>query len=161
MNISKNSVVQLHYSLFDEEGKLIEQTEADHPVAYLHGHKNMLDGFEKALNGKAVGDHASFTLSPDQAYGKRKEDAIARIPVKHLQGSKHWKSGMKAWVQTDHGTQQVVIVKMGRFMADVDTNHPLADKTIRFEVDIISVRQANPEEISHGHAHGAGGHQHE
>lgn len=160
MNISKNTVVQLHYSLFDEDGNLIETTEADQPVAYLHGHKNMLENFEKELNGKAAGDQVSFTLTPDQAYGTRKEDAVARVPVKHLQGSKKWKKGMTAFVQTDQGTQQVVITKMGRFMADIDINHPLADKTIRFDVNIISVRQADPEEISHGHAHGAGGHQH-
>lgn len=160
MNISKNTVVQLHYSLFDEDGNLIEKTEADQPVAYLHGHKNMLENFEKELNGKAAGDQVSFTLTPEQAYGTRKEDAVARVPVKHLQGSKKWKKGMTAFVQTDQGTQQVVITKMGRFMADIDINHPLADKTIRFDVNIISVRQADPEEISHGHAHGAGGHQH-
>lgn len=160
MNISKNTVVKLHYSLFDEQDKLLEQTEADHPVAYLHGHNNMLDSFEKALNGKAEGDHASFSLAPEQAYGTRKEDAVARVPVKHLQGSKKWSKGMTAWVNTNHGTQQVVILKMGRFMADVDTNHPFADKTIRFEVNIVSVRQADPEEIAHGHAHGVGGHNH-
>lgn len=160
MNISKNTVVQLHYSLFDEDGTLIEKTEADQPVAYLHGHKNMLESFEKELNGKAAGEQVSFTLTPEQAYGSRKEDAVARVPVKHLQGAKKWKKGMTAFVQTDQGTQQVVITKMGRFMANIDINHPLADKTIRFDVNIISVRQADPEEISHGHAHGAGGHQH-
>ncbi len=160
MNISKNTVVQLHYSLFDEDDNLIEKTDSDQAVAYLHGHKNMLVNFEKELNGKAAGEHVSFTLTPAQAYGTRKEDAVARVPVKHLQGAKNWKKGMKAWVKTDQGTQQVLITKMGRFMADIDTNHPLADKTIRFEVDIISVRQAEPEEVSHGHAHGAGGHQH-
>ena len=160
MNISKDTVVQLHYSLFDQDNNLIEKTEEKDPVAYLHGHNNMLASFEKELEGKAEGEHLSFTLTPDQAYGTRKEDAVARIPVKHLQGAKKWKKGMKAWVQTDHGTQQVTIIKMGRFMADVDINHPLADKTIRFEVDIVNVRQADPEEVAHGHAHGVGGHQH-
>src|SRR5690554_5133889 len=123
MNISKNTVVQLHYSLFDEDGTLIEKTEADQPVAYLHGHKNMLENFEKELNGKAAGEQVSFTLTPEQAYGSRKEDAVARVPVKHLQGAKKWKKGMTAFVQTDQGTQQVVITKMGRFMADIDINH--------------------------------------
>lgn len=160
MNISKDTVVQLHYSLFDEQDNLVEKTTEDQPVAYLHGHNNMLPAFEKALNGKAAGDKASFTLSPEQAYGARKEDAVARVPVKHLQGAKKWKKGMSAWVNTDQGTQQVVILKVGRFMADIDINHPLADKTIRFEVDVVSIRQADPDEIAHGHAHGIGGHQH-
>lgn len=160
MNIRKDTVVQLHYRLFAEDDTLIEQTDTDQPIAYLQGHNNMLASFEAQLSGKAAGDSLNFTLTPEQAYGQRKEDAVARVPVKHLQGAKKWKKGMTAFVQTEQGTEQVVIVKMGRFMADVDINHPLADQTIRFEVEILNVRAADPDEIAHGHAHGIGGHQH-
>lgn len=163
MNISKDSVVQLHYSLYDADGQLIESTRDGahaHPIAYLHGHNSMIPAFEQAIEGKAAGAETSFTLTPEQAYGERQEDAIARVPVKHLQGAKVWKKGMVAWVETEQGTRQVTIVKVGRFMADVDTNHPLAGKTLRFDVSIEDVRAATAEEIAHGHAHGVGGHQH-
>ncbi|MCA6064281.1 FKBP-type peptidyl-prolyl cis-trans isomerase [Thalassolituus marinus] len=163
MKIAKDTVVQLHYSLFDAEGNMIESTtQGNHkdPVAYLHGHNNMIKGFESEVEGMEAGAEGSFTLAPAQAYGERHDNAVARVPVKHLQGAKNWKKGMTAWVETDQGTRQVTIVKMGRFMADVDTNHPLAGKTLRFDVRIESVRHATPEEIDHGHAHGVGGHQH-
>lgn len=160
MNISKDSVVQLHYSLFDDQDYRIETTEASHPIAYLHGHANMISGFEKALEGKHKGEHVSIKLSADEAYGQRQENAVARVPIKHLQGAKVWKKGMVAVVQTEQGYRQVTIIKAGRFMADVDTNHPLAGKSIRFEVDIVDVRAATAEEIEHGHAHGDGGHHH-
>ena len=96
----------------------------------------------------------------DAADGERKADAIQSVQVKHLQGAKKWKPGMVAWVNTDHGERQVTIVKMGMFKADVDTNHPLAGKTVTFHIEILSVREATEEELAHGHAHGAGGHQH-
>ncbi|UXD86291.1 FKBP-type peptidyl-prolyl cis-trans isomerase [Thalassolituus hydrocarboniclasticus] len=163
MIIAKDTVVQLHYSLFDEQDQLIESTNKDaggEAIAYLHGHNNMIAGFEQAVAGKEAGEHISITLTPDQAYGERQADTVTRVPVKHLQGAKNWKKGMVAWVETEQGTRQVTIVKVGRFMADVDTNHPLAGKTLKFEVDIVAVREATAEEIAHKHAHGAGGHQH-
>lgn len=160
MNINKDSVVQLLYSLYDDQDNLIETTEEAHPIAYLHGHANMITGFEKAMEGKAEGEHVSIKLTADEAYGQRQEDATARIPIKHLMGAKVWKKGMVATVNTDQGYRQVTIIKPGRFMTDVDTNHPLAGKSIRFEVDIVSIRAATAEEIEHGHAHGNGGHQH-
>lgn len=159
MNISKDTVVTLHYSLFDEAGELIEKTE-DSPIAYLHGHNAMIAGFEQAIDGKAAGEKVTINLSADQAYGQRDEQAVARVPVKHLQGAKKWRKGMVAVVNTDHGQRQVVVLKVGKFMADVDTNHPLAGKNIRFEVDIQDVRAATAEEISHGHVHGEHGVQH-
>lgn len=160
MSIVKDTVVQLHYSLFDGDNNLIEKTPADQPIAYLHGHRNMIVGFEQAMEGKAVGEHVSITLSPEQAYGQRNENAVARVPVKHLQGAKVWKPGMNAVVHTEQGARQVTVVKVGLKMVDVDTNHPLAGKTIRFEVDVVAVRAATAEELAHGHAHGDGGHHH-
>ncbi|MFC3681689.1 FKBP-type peptidyl-prolyl cis-trans isomerase [Bacterioplanoides pacificum] len=174
MKIAKDTVVQLHYSLYDDQGNLIESTldasgnseSGSEPVAYLQGHQNMIAGFEKAVTGMEPGEQQSFTLEAKDAYGERKEGNEQRVPVKHLQspdagkGKTKWRKGMVAWVQTDQGTRQVTISKVGRFMADVDTNHPLAGKTLRFDVDIVAVRAATPEEIDHKHAHGVGGHQH-
>jgi len=67
---------------------------------------------------------------------------------------------MVANVHTDHGHRQVTVVKVGKFMAKVDTNHPLAGQTLHFDIEIVDVRAATADELSHGHAHGAGGHHH-
>lgn len=160
MNIEKNSVVQFHYSLKDETGEQIETTEGKDPMAYLHGHKNIIAGLEKALLGKSEGETFSVTIEPKEAYGARKEDALQRIPLKHMQGAKKWKKGMVAVVKTDQGQRQVVVQKVGKFNADCDLNHPLAGKTLTFDIDVMSVREASAEEKSHGHAHGVGGHHH-
>ena len=159
MNITKNSVVTLEYSLFTLEGTLIEKTDGS-PIAYLHGHSAMIVGFEKAMEGKTAGEAFSIELAAADAYGVRNEAAVARVPVKHLQGAKKWRPGMVAIVQTDEGQRQVVVQKVGKFMADVDTNHPLAGQDLRFDVKILEVRAASAEEVSHGHVHGELGHQH-
>ena len=124
------------------------------------GSGKMIPGFEEAVEGKQAGDKLEITVTPENGYGHRVEGSVQRVPVKHLQGSKKWSKGMVASVHTDQGERQVTIVKVGRFMADVDTNHPFAGKTLHFDVEILDVRAATAEELDHGHAHGIGGHQH-
>ncbi|GGO75625.1 peptidyl-prolyl cis-trans isomerase [Marinobacterium nitratireducens] len=160
MQITKNKVVQFHYSLRDADGKEIENSRRGEPMAYLHGHQNMLAGLEKAMEGRSAGDTFSVTLAPEDAYGKRVEGSEQRVPVKHLQGAKKWRPGMVAQVQTEQGARQVQVVKVGKFMVTIDTNHPLAGKTVTFDVEVLEVRDASAEELDHGHAHGVGGHHH-
>lgn len=160
MNIEKDSVVQFHYTLKDEAGEVIESSHDSQAMAYLHGHNNMLVGVENALAGKTEGESFSITLQPEEAYGEIQADAVQRVPVKHLQGSEKWKPGMVAVVHTEQGQRQVTIVKVGKFMATVDLNPPLAGKVLTFDIEVKSVREATEEEIQHGHAHGEGGHQH-
>ncbi|WP_221795901.1 FKBP-type peptidyl-prolyl cis-trans isomerase [Oceanobacter mangrovi] len=154
--IKANSVVELHYSLADSDGNQIESTRGGNPIMYLHGHDQMLAAFEKAIEGQEAGTVLEVSLSPEQAYGQPKPDATMRIPSKHLQGSKTWKAGMLADVMTENGPRKVRVVKPGRFMVEVDTNHPLAGKSLVFTVQIISVRDATSEELAHGHAHAGG-----
>lgn len=160
MTITKNSVVQFHYTLTDENGEQLESSRDGDPVAYLHGHNNMIVGVEKALEGKTEGDEFTVTVSPEDGYGEINPDAVQRVPTKHLQGAEKWAPGMVATVNTEQGKRQVTIVKVGRFMVTVDLNHPLAGKTLTFAINVENVREATEEEISHGHAHGVGGHHH-
>ncbi len=161
MQIEKDKVASFHYTLTEPGHDFSEDSRADEPVAYLHGHDNILAGLEAALLGKAAGDKASVTLPPEQAYGLRNPQLQQRLSIKHLKFVGKLKAGDIAWIETEEGPRQVTVVKPGKFMAEVDTNHPLAGKTLTFDVDIISVRDATEEEVAHGHAHGEGGHHHE
>ncbi len=164
MSITAHSVVSFHYRLCDETGIELENSHDADPMLYLHGHKGIIPGLEKALEGRAVGDSLSVTLEPQQAYGVRREGREQRIPIKHLQVDaktlRTLKKGMAVPVQTEQGARSMVILKVGRFNVDVDTNHPLAGKTLTFDIEIVAVRDATAEEKAHGHAHGVGGHQH-
>lgn len=157
MQISKDSVVEFHYTL-SEAGEQVETSKDADPLTYIHGSEGMLPGLEKALTGKVAGDTFSVTLEPSESYGERVDDLIQRIPLKHLQGdTKVWKAGMTAIVNSNQGRHQVTLVKVGRFNADCDLNHPFAGKTLTFDVEVINVREATNEELSHGHVHGEGG----
>lgn len=160
MKITKDSVVQFHYTIKDEQGAEVESSRTGEPMAYLHGHNNMIPGVESALEGKEKGDKFDVTVEPKDGYGERQEDAIQRVPAKHLMGADKWAPGMIAAVQTEQGQRQVTVVKVGRFMVTVDLNPPLAGKTLQFDLEVVDVRAATDEEIEHGHAHGVGGHQH-
>lgn len=160
MSVVKDKVVQFHYNLTDAENSVEETTRGGAPMAYLHGHDNMISGLEAAMDGKEVGDTFSVTLEAKDAYGEFLPDCEQRIPVKHLQGAKKWRKGMVGTVHTEQGLRQVTVVKVGKFMVTVDNNHPLAGKTLTFDIEIMGTRDATAEEVSHGHAHGEGGHQH-
>lgn len=160
MAIAKDTVVQFHYTLKAADGAVIEASHGGEPMAYLHGHGNIIPGLEETMEGKEAGVEFSVTVPPEKAYGQRDEEAIQRIPVKHLQGAKKWKKGMVAHVETEQGQRQVTVIKVGKFMVDVDANHPFSGKELTFDVKVEDIREATAEEIQHGHAHGIGGHQH-
>ncbi|MBQ4838346.1 MULTISPECIES: FKBP-type peptidyl-prolyl cis-trans isomerase [Pseudoalteromonas] len=159
MQIAKDTAVEFHYTL-TEGTEQIESSTSGEPLSYLHGQEGMLPGLEQALEGKTAGDKFTVTLEPKDSYGEYQEGLVQRIPIKHLQGlgnSKVWKPGMTAIVDSNQGRHQVTIVKVGRFNADCDLNHPFAGKTLTFDVEVVNVRAATAEELSHGHVHGAGG----
>lgn len=164
MIIDKDKVVSFHYRLTEENGQEIENSYDGEPVLFLQGHKNIVAGLEKAMEGKQAGDKFSATVAPAEGYGERNEANQQRIPIKHLHGDKKSKAklrpGMVVSVETEQGPRQVTVVKAGKFNVDVDSNHPLAGRTLVFEVEVVDVREATAEETSHGHAHGVGGHQH-
>ena len=162
IKIGPNKVVTFHYRLSNDEGKELENSHSGDPVAYLHGHRGVIRGLETAMVDKTVGDTFSVTIQPADAYGLRNEENNQRVPIKHLQVQKKAKLrvGMIVGVETEKGPKQVTIVKVGKFNVDVDSNHPLAGKVLTFDIDIKDVREATEEEVTHGHAHGVGGHHH-
>ncbi|PHS19576.1 MAG: peptidylprolyl isomerase [Kangiella sp.] len=165
MKIEKDTVVQFVYKMTDTEDKVLEDSTTGLPMAYLHGHNGLLAGLEKAMEGQSKDDEFDVTLAPEEAYGMPKDNAEQKIPMKHLQGMSKkikikWKKGMVGVVHTEQGNKRVTVVKPGKFMVVVDFNHPFAGKTLTFSVKVVDVRAATNEEVTHGHAHGVGGHQH-
>ncbi len=158
--IANNTVVQFNYTLTDEEGKIIDQSHGE-PLAYLHGHHNIISGLEQALEGKEAGDKLIVTVEPEDAYGEYIAEAVQEVPRTNFQGVDNIEAGMQFQSQTEDGQVMLVTVKdVTDDMVVVDGNHPLAGQTLNFDVEIVDVRDASADEIAHGHAHGAGGHQH-
>lgn len=162
MQITKDAVVAFHYRLSEPDVGPIEESHAGEPMLYLHGHGGLLAALEKALEGRSAGDSFAVTLTPEEAYGRRDENARQRIPKSHVVGGKGavFRPGMAVRVNTAGGPRAATVVKVGLKMLDVDTNHPLAGRTLHFDIEVVSVREAHEDEVAHGHAHGAGGHAH-
>ncbi len=160
MDIAANTVATFHYTLRDDQGHELESSRDNDPTAYLHGANNIIPGLEQALAGRSSGDTLSVELSPEDAYGERDPQRQQRVPAKHLIYQGKLRAGVTAQLNTSEGRRPVTVIKVGRHSVDIDTNHPLAGKSLCFEISIVDVREATPEEIAHGHAHGVGGHQH-
>ena len=161
MNIEDQKVVDFHYTLTNEQGETVESSRERDPMSYLHGANNIIPGLEQAMNGRAAGDTFEVTVQPADAYGERQEANVQRIPLKRLGKIPRPRPGQILGLQVQQGPVQVTVIKVGRFNVDVDANHPLAGQALTFDVEIVGVRDATEEEISQGHAHGPGGHQHD
>lgn len=159
MQIAADCIASFHYVMKDADGLELDKS-TDQPMVYMHGRRALLPGLERALTGKSVGEKFSVTLPPADAFGDARPDSEQRVPISHLQGAKKWKPGMRAIIHTKQGNRQVTVVKVGHTMATIDTNHPMAGKTLVFDVEVTDVREASAEELAHGHAHGPGGHHH-
>ena len=161
MQVTINHVVRVHYSLRDDNHELIDSTyDADKPLVYLHGRRQMISGFETAIAGAAVGDKLSFSVMPAEGYGLRNINNTQRIPSKYLKHEGKLTPGKKIHVNTDTGVKPGTVIKVGKFNVDVDMNHPLAGRNLHFEVEMMDIRKATDDELAHGHVHGEDGRNH-
>ncbi|MDC3406924.1 peptidylprolyl isomerase [Bacteroidia bacterium] len=163
MLIAKNTVVGVHYQL-DVDGQKIDAS-GEQPLVYLHGHGMMIQGFEKQLAGLKAGDKYNFQVSPAEGYGEFNQNAIVELDkqIFLVDGTMSTEvfEGAQLQLTNQDGQPMVGIVqKIGDDKVTMDFNHQLAGKELNFSGTIDSLREATEEEISHGHVHGPGGHNH-
>lgn len=157
--ITKDKVVSMHYTLKDDEGNVIDASEGE-PLEFLHGHANIIPGLEKALSGLAVGDKKHVEVQPEEGYGAYDAELVDRIGRDQFKGNLP-PVGSTVELHSDQG--DVLIGRISEVTEQhvvFDANHPLAGKRLHFDVEIADVRDASPDEIEHGHPHGAHGHHH-
>lgn len=161
MKIENDKVVTIDYVLTAQEDSRQLDTTRE-PLAYLHGHGNILLGVEMALDGKEANDRVQVQLPAGQAYGLKRSDFVERVPLKYLAPVKKAKIRVGSAVRFTLNDDVIegTVVKMGKFNADVDMNHPFAGLDVCFDIKVVDVRDASAEERNHGHAHGDSGCQH-
>lgn len=159
MQIANDKAVLLNYTLKDTEGAVLESSVDADPLAYLHGHGNIIVGLEKELAGKAVGDKLEVTVVPAEAYGERSDDMVQVVDRSLFEGM-DVAPGIQFQAQTSQGVQVVTVVSADDDEVTIDGNHPMAGKTLVFDVEVLEVRDASEEELQHKHVHGPGGHHH-
>lgn len=156
MQITKNKVAAIHYTLRDNEGTIIDTSDGRDPLYYLHGSGNLIIGMEEGLEGKGLGDKMSLKIAPEKGYGELDPEMVQKVPRSAF-GEQEVKQGMK--FSTNEGGV-VIVTEVSADNITVDANHPLAGIELNFEVEVMEVRNATEEELSHGHVHGPGAHQH-
>jgi FKBP-type peptidyl-prolyl cis-trans isomerase SlyD len=160
MQIGDQKVVTLHYTLTDNDGRVIDKSE-DGSFAYLHGASNIIPGLEDALTGKSAGEEMSVSVLPEQAYGVRDESMLQQVPKNMFEDASQIAVGSQFHAQGPNGEMLVVtVLEVEEEHVVVDGNHPLAGVELNFDVKIIDVRDASEEEVEHGHVHAPGGHHH-
>jgi FKBP-type peptidyl-prolyl cis-trans isomerase SlyD len=157
MQIDAKRAVTFHYSLRDDDGTVLDSSEGQEPLTYLHGEGNVVPGLEKALQGKQAGDEVKATVSPEEGYGQRDDSNIRNVPRRRLPEGKI-QPGMRMRLDTEGGPISALVTAVKGDYVTIDGNHPLAGMTLHFDVKIVSVRDATAEELEHGHVHGPGGH---
>ncbi|MBK5279882.1 MAG: peptidylprolyl isomerase [Bacteroidia bacterium] len=156
MQIAKHKVASIHYTLTDNDGKILDSSVGREPLNYIHGAGNLIPGMEEGMLGKIKGDKFDLKVPPEKGYGVKSDKMLQKVPRSSF-GKQPVEIGMQ--FQTDNG-QVVTITNIDLDSITVDGNHPLAGVELNFAVEILEVREATPDEISHGHVHGPGGHHH-
>lgn len=160
MNITKDKVASIDYTLTNDNGEVLDSSSGREPLPYLHGYGGLIPGLEKELEGKTKGDQFVTIIPPAEAYGIRSDDLLQDLPRKNFQNPEEVKVGAQFQIQMEENMHIATVTKVDEKMVSVDMNHPLADQTLHFDVEITDVRDASKEELEHGHVHGAGGHHH-
>ncbi|MEX1139161.1 MAG: peptidylprolyl isomerase [Bacteroidota bacterium] len=159
MKIEKDSVVSIEYTLTDERGEVLDSSkEHGEPLAYIHGAGNIIPGLENVLLGKSAGEKFTVSIAPENGYGIRDERHVAKVARDQFKGVDDLEVGMQFRTEGSGHSQVVTVTAVEKDTVLVDANHPLAGKTLNFDVSVVSVRKATAEELSHGHVHGPGGH---
>lgn len=157
MKAGKDKVIAIHYTLTVDGEKVESSHDHDEQLWILLGHGQLIPGLETALEGRESGDTLSVDVAAADGYGERQEGQVQRMSKKYFPNASRLKPGMVTVLKLKDGVQRAVTVhKVGMSAIDVDLNHPMAGKTLHFDVALGEVRDATEEEIQHGHAHAPG-----
>jgi FKBP-type peptidyl-prolyl cis-trans isomerase SlyD len=158
--IAPDHVVFIEYVLTDDAGEELDSNKGGEPLGYLHGHGQIVPGLEQALVGKPVGHQAQITVAPADGYGLHDGDRVVTVGRDRFDFDVEAGQVLEASLPQG-GSVPFVVVEVTKDNVVLDGNHPLAGKTLHFDIKVLGVRKATAEELEHGHAHGEHGHGHD
>ncbi len=155
--VQKDCVVGVAYVLKDKAEEVLDES-LDEPLYYLHGHKNIIEGLEKNLEGMRVGEEKDIVVLPLDGYGEYHSDLVMAFDKSSFPEDVELEIDAELSAETPDGTVMFRVKEIGDTEVLMDANHPLAGETLYFHVKINSIRTATSDELSHGHIHGPDGH---
>lgn len=150
------NVITFHYTLRNPQGQLLDTSAGGEPITYLEGSGQIIDGLDEKLRGALPGSKQRVVVPAAKAYGLRDESQVQRVPRSVLPVEGELKVGDQFQTGPDRGAPIVTVASIEGDDVLLDANHPLAGVDLTFDVEVVSVRGAKPEELAHGHAHGCG-----
>lgn len=158
--VADDLVVTMDYSL-TVDGEIVDSSEDDGPIEFLHGYGNIIPGLEAHLGGLAIGESLQVTVAAKDAYGEFDPEQVVDVPLDEFPEEICVEPGVELEMKDEDGDMLFArIVSVGKSRAKLDFNHPLAGKELAFDVTIVALRLPTPEELDHGHVHGSEGHVH-
>ncbi|HQY90960.1 peptidylprolyl isomerase [Caldilinea sp.] len=153
--VADNTVVRIEYSLALNDGDVIDSSAEDGPLEFLQGANEIIPGLEAAIYGMSVGEQKNIVVTPDLAYGEYDPEDYQLVPRDAFEDDAELEPGM-AIEFVDEESGEAVEGFISEIQQDgvvIDFNHWLAGETLYFDVKVVGVRPALPDEIEHGHAH--------
>ncbi len=155
--VAADTVVSIHYKLSLGGEDMVDSSEGCDPLQYLHGHGSIVPGLESLMAGRKVGDQFSAKVTPEDGYGPHDPERIVQAPRAAFPSDVELAPGMQFQTEDEEGDPMMVrVTAVGEEEITIDMNHPLAGKTLSFEIEVAALRAATSEELEHGHAHGPG-----
>ena len=139
MQIKNGSKVSIGYKL-TVDGQVIDQSQAGQPLVYVQGSKQIIPGLENELTGLKKGDKKSVTVSPENGYGTKNNALLHKVPKSAFGETKDLKAGELVSGKVNNQEFQAVVAEVGADYIMLDLNHPLAGKTLNFDVEIVDVQ---------------------
>lgn len=156
LKVRKDNVVSIEYTVQLDNGEVIDTSEGKDPLQYIHGHQMIIEGLEDALSSMEVGDTKEVVVPPEKAYGEYIEEAQEWLARELFLADVRLEVGeVLAAKDSEGGTVMLHVKEVEDQRILVDYNHPLAGETLHFDVEVVDIRPASPQELEHGHVHGA------
>lgn len=151
--VQDDQVVSLDYTLYVED-VLLETTRGNKPINFIQGTGQIISGLEDALYGMEVGESRTVELTPDQAYGESDPDAVQKVKQEEFSEEIPLEVGNFLDLRdSEDNVLSAQITAKDEDTVTLDFNHPLAGKDLKFEITVVNLRPATPEELDHGHVH--------
>ena len=160
MTAEKTKVIGFHYTLKNDAGEVLDSSRGGDPMLYLAGSGQILMALDAAINGLAIGDKKSVSLSAKEGYGEINPAFIMNVKLGQFPPGTEVKPGLQFRISNEPGSPMFRVMNVLGEEVFIDGNHPLAGEALHFDVEITESREATEDEIAHGHAHGVGGHHH-
>lgn len=153
MTVSKDKVITIDYELKSADGEILDSSDENGALSYIHGAGYLVPGIERALEGKKIGDAIQTVVSPEDGYGEYDEDLVFEVTKDDFEKDVEIFEGLEFQAEIGEEVRLCTVVAIENDAITIDANHPLSGEELHVRAKVLEIRDATTEEIEHGHVH--------